>query len=225
MKILIVEDDRTTAAHIAEGVQNATCAADIAVDGLEGLSMAMHGHYDLLIVDRMLPRLDGISLLRELRERGREMPVMMVSALGEIDQRVEGLQAGVDDYLCKPFALVELKARVAALARRPRLGESTTRLCVGDLELDRISREVRRGGMLIELQPREFRLLEFLMSNADRVVTRTMLLESVWEFHFDPQTSVVETHISRLRGKIDRGFGGDMLRTVRGAGYCLHAAA
>ncbi len=225
MRILIVEDDRSTAEHIAEGLRNSSCETDIAGDGLEGLSMAMHGRYDLLIVDRMLPRMDGISLLRELRESGCEMPVMMVSALGEVEHRVEGLQAGVDDYLCKPFALVELKARVAALARRPRLGESTTRLCVGDLELDRISREVRRGGMLIELQPREFRLLEFLMSNADRVVTRTMLLESVWEFHFDPQTSVVETHISRLRGKIDRGFGGDMLRTVRGAGYCLHAAA
>jgi two-component system OmpR family response regulator len=225
MKILIVEDDRTTAAHIAEGVRTVTCEADIAADGLDGLSMALRGDYDLLIVDRMLPRLDGIGLLRELRESGCEMPVMMISALGEVDQRVEGLQAGVDDYLCKPFALVELKARVAALARRPRLGESSTLLRVGDLELDRISREVRRAGMLIELQPREFRLLAFLMSHADRVVTRTMLLESVWEFYFDPQTSVVETHISRLRGKIDRGFDGDMLRTVRGAGYCLHAAA
>jgi two-component system OmpR family response regulator len=225
MRILIVEDDRTTAAHIAQGLRHALCEADIAVDGMEGLSMAMGCRYDLLIVDRMLPRLDGISLVRELRASGQEMPVMMVSALGEVDQRVEGLQAGVDDYLCKPFALVELEARVAALARRPQLGESTTRLCVGDLELDRISREVRRAGMLIELQPREFRLLAFLMSHADRVVTRTMLLESVWEFYFDPQTSVVETHISRLRGKIDRGFDGDMLRTVRGAGYCLHAAA
>lgn len=225
MKILIVEDDRTTAAHIAEGVRRACCEADIAGDGLQGLSMAMSGRYDLLIVDRMLPRLDGINLVRELRESGREMPVLMVSALGEVDQRVEGLQAGVDDYLCKPFALIELEARVVALARRPRLGESTIRLCVGELELDRISREVRRAGRLIELQPREFRLLEYLMSHAGRVVTRTMLLEGVWEFHFDPQTSVVETHISRLRAKIDRGFDGDMLRTVRGSGYSLHAAA
>lgn len=225
MKILIIEDDQTTAAHIAEGVRHASRQADITGDGLEGLAMAMGSRYDLLIVDRMLPRLDGIRLVRELRESGHEMPVMMVSALGEVDQRVEGLQAGVDDYLCKPFALVELEARVAALARRPRLGETTTRLCVGDLVLDRISREVRRSGTLIGLQPREFRLLEYLMSHAGRVVTRTMLLENVWEFHFDPQTSVVETHISRLRGKIDRSFDGDMIRTVRGTGYSLHAAS
>lgn len=225
MKILIVEDDRTTADHIAEGVRQASHQADIAGDGLEGMAMAMSSRYNLLIVDRMLPCLDGISLVRELRESGREMPVLMVSALGEVDQRVEGLQAGVDDYLCKPFALAELEARVVALARRPQLGESTTTLCVGELKLDRITREVCRNGTLIDLQPREFRLLEYLMSHAGRVVTRAMLLESVWEFHFNPQTSVVETHISRLRAKVDRGFEGEMIRTVRGVGYSLYAKA
>lgn len=225
MKILIVEDDRATAAHIADGVRRAGCEVSVAVDGLQGLAMAIRDRHDLLIVDRMLPGVDGISLVRELRESGLEMPVLMVSALGEVDQRVEGLRAGVDDYLCKPFAFVELEARMMALARRPRLGEAATQLCVGDLVLDRISREVRRAGRLIELQPREFRLLEYLMSHAGRVVTRSMLLEGVWEFHFDPQTTVVETHISRLRAKIDRGFPGEMIRTVRGAGYSLHAAA
>lgn len=225
MKILIVEDDQATASHIANEVGLAGCEADTAVDGLVGLAMASRSQYDLLIVDRMLPGMDGINLVRELRARQFETPVLMISALGEVDQRVEGLHAGVDDYLCKPFAFVELEARMMALAKRPRLGEVSTRLCVGDLVLDRVSREAWRAGRLIDLQPREFRLLEYLMSHAGRVVTRKMLLECVWEYHFDPQTTVVETHISRLRGKIDRGFNADMLRTVRGAGYCLHAAA
>lgn len=224
MKILIIEDDLATAAHIAANLNHRHDCVDRAGDGPRGLSMAAGQHYDLLIVDRMLPGLDGLSLVRKLRADGREMPVLMVSALGEVDARVEGLEAGVDDYLAKPFAMTELNARLAALARRPRLGEAATRLRVADLELDRISREVRRAGRTIELQPREFRLLEYLMAHAGRVVTRTMLLEHVWEFHFEPQTSVVETHISRLRGKIDRGFDDELLHTVRGVGYSLRAA-
>ncbi|RCS29610.1 DNA-binding response regulator [Rhodanobacter denitrificans] len=224
MKILIIEDDLATAAHIAANLHHRHDCVDRAGDGPRGLSMAAGQHYDVLIVDRMLPGLDGLSLVRKLRADGREMPVLMVSALGEVDARVEGLEAGVDDYLAKPFAMTELNARLAALARRPRLGEAATRLRVADLELDRISREVRRAGRTIELQPREFRLLEYLMAHAGRVVTRTMLLEHVWEFHFEPQTSVVETHISRLRGKIDRGFDDELLHTIRSVGYSLRAA-
>lgn len=224
MKILIIEDDLATAAHIAANLHHRHDCVDRAGDGPRGLSMAAGQHYDVLIIDRMLPGLDGLSLVRKLRADGREMPVLMVSALGEVDARVEGLEAGVDDYLAKPFAMTELNARLAALARRPRLGEAATRLRVADLELDRISREVRRAGRTIELQPREFRLLEYLMAHAGRVVTRTMLLEHVWEFHFEPQTSVVETHISRLRGKIDRGFDDELLHTIRNVGYSLRAA-
>lgn len=224
MKILIVEDDHATAAHIATGLRHHAGAIDSVADGLLGLSRATDENYDLLIVDRMLPGLDGLALVRELRASGHQTPVLMVSALGEVDARVEGLEAGADDYLAKPFAMVELSARIGALSRRPRMTEKSTHLQVADLELDLLSRAVRRGDRQIDLQPREFRLLEYLMSHAGRVVTRAMLLEHVWEFHFDPQTSVVETHISRLRAKIDRGFDGDLLYTVRGVGYCLRAA-
>lgn len=224
MKILIVEDDRDTAAHIAAGLQSSASHIDNARDGYTGLTMAAREHYDLLVVDRMLPRLDGLSMVRELRHAGRETPVLMVSALGEVDARVEGLEAGADDYLAKPFAMIELRARLAALSRRPHMAEHPTLLRVADLVLDRITREIRRADRAIELQPREFRLLEYLMTHQGRVVTRSMLLEHVWEFHFDPQTSVIETHISRLRNKIDRGFEQELLHTVRGAGYCLRAA-
>jgi len=224
MKILIVEDDRDTAAHIAAGLQSHAAHIDNAHDGYTGLTMAAREHYDLLVIDRMLPRLDGLSMVRELRHAGRETPVLMVSALGEVDARVEGLEAGADDYLAKPFAMIELRARLAALSRRPHLAEGSTLLRIADLELDRMTREVRRAGRMIELQPREFRLLEYLLTHQGRVVTRSMLLEHVWEFHFDPQTSVIETHISRLRNKIDRGFDQELLHTVRGVGYCLRAA-
>jgi two-component system OmpR family response regulator len=224
MKILIVEDDRETAAHIAGGLRASAAHIDNAHDGYTGLTMAAREHYDMLIVDRMLPRLDGLSMVRELRHAGRQTPVLMVSALGEVDARVEGLEAGADDYLAKPFAMIELRARFAALSRRPHLSDQPTVLRVADLELDRIGRHVQRAGRPIELQPREFRLLEYLMTHQGRVVTRIMLLENVWEFHFDPQTSVIETHISRLRTKLDRGFEQELLHTVRGVGYCLRAA-
>ncbi|TAL87633.1 MAG: response regulator transcription factor [Rhodanobacter sp.] len=224
MKILIIEDNQTMAAHISAGLGHFGEGINCVGDGRQGLSMAMSQPWDLLILDRMLPQLDGLSVLRELRSCGGNMPILMVSALGEVDSRVEGLEAGADDYLAKPFAMSELNARIAALARRPRLAEPPTRLSLADLTLDRISREVSRQGRPIELQPREFRLLDYLFAHAGRVVTRSMLLEHVWEFHFEPQTSVVETHISRLRAKIDRDFEQPLLHTVRGVGYILRAA-
>jgi two-component system OmpR family response regulator len=223
MKILVVEDDHETATYLKASLSGAEHFVDCAHDGSAGWRMASSGEYDLLVVDRMLPHTDGISLIRNLRAEGKRMPVLMLSALGEADYRVEGLDAGADDYLGKPFALNELKARVGALARRPPLAEARTRWSVADLHMDLISREVTRGQHVIELQPREFRLLEYLMLQAGKVVTRSMLLEHVWEFHFDPQTSIVETHISRLRGKIDRGYDVPLLHTIRGSGYCLRA--
>ena len=224
MRILIVEDDRSTAAHIAGGLRHYGGPIDQVSDGAQGLSRADDVGYDLLVVDRMLPGIDGLTLIRKLRAAGHEMPVLMVSALGDVEARVEGLDAGADDYLAKPFAMVELSARIEALSRRPSMTKVVARLRVADLELDLLTRQAQRAGRRIELQPREFRLLEYLMAHADRVVTRAMLLENVWNFHFDPQTSVVETHISRLRGKIDRGFGRTLLHTVRGVGYSLRAA-
>jgi two-component system OmpR family response regulator len=224
MRILIVEDDRETVSNITAGLRANSTHIDNAMDGYTGLTMAGRAQYNLLIVDRMLPRLDGLSMVRELRNAGLEVPVLMVSALGEVDARVEGLEAGADDYLAKPFAMIELRARSAALSRRSHANDKATLLRVADLELNRVSHEVRRNGKLIDLQPREFRLLEYLMTHSGRVVTRSMLLEHVWEFHFDPQTSVIETHISRLRAKIDRGFHQELLHTVRGAGYCLRVS-
>ncbi len=224
MRILIVEDDHSTAAHIASGLRHHGGPIHQVPDGSQGLSRAADANYDLLVVDRMLPGMDGLTMIRKLRAAGHEMPVLMVSALGDVEARVEGLDAGADDYLAKPFAMVELSARIEALSRRPSMTKVVARLRVADLELDLLSRQVQRAGRQIELQPREFRLLEYLMVHADRVVTRAMLLENVWDFHFDPQTSVVETHISRLRGKIDRGFGRTLLHTVRGVGYSLRAA-
>ncbi|WP_458070429.1 response regulator transcription factor [Rhodanobacter sp. BL-MT-08] len=223
MKILVVEDDPGTGAHIASVLSIGNQVVDRAMDGRSGLSMATAAHYDLIIVDRMLPHLDGMSLVRTIRRQGSQTPVLMLSALGEVDHRVEGLDAGADDYLAKPFAQSELKARVSALARRAPLSAERSRLHVDDLELDTIRREAHRAGRPIELQPREFRLLEYLMTHAGKVVTRSMLLEQVWEFYFDPGTSLVETHISRLRAKIDRGFKSPLLITVRGAGYSLRA--
>jgi len=222
MKLLVVEDDAETAAYVARGLREQGHVVDVAGDGRDGLFHAAEGGYDVLVVDRMLPKLDGLGLLRALRAAGVHTPVLMLTALGEVDARVEGIEAGADDYLGKPFAFAELAARIGALGRRPPLVEgATTVLRLADLEMDLLRREVRRGSRVIDLQPREFRLLEYLLRHAGEVVTRTMLLEQVWEYHFDPQTSVVETHISRLRGKIDRGFDSELLHTVRGAGYSL----
>lgn len=223
MKILVVEDDPETAAFIARGLKEHGHVVDIATDGRDGLLQASGGEYDVLIVDRMLPGLDGLGVVRTLRAAGTRTPVLFLTAIGGVSDRVEGLDVGGDDYLVKPFAFAELNARVSALGRRPALPEVTTALRVGDLEMDLLTRRVTRAGLEIDLQPQEFRLLEFLMRHSDRVVTRTMLLESVWGFHFDPRTSVVETHISRLRAKIDREFPHPLLHTIRGSGYSLRA--
>ena len=223
MKVLHIEDDAGIAGFIAKGLREAGHACDHAADGVDGLHMAREGGYDVWVVDRMLPGLDGLSLIRVLRSEGIGTPVLVLSALGEVDDRVEGLRAGGDDYLVKPFAFAELLARLEALARRAEGDQEAgvTRLKVGDLEMALLSREVRRAGRIIGLHPREFRLLEYLMRHAGQVVTRTMLLEKVWDYHFDPQTNVIDVHISRLRAKIDKDFDPPLLHTVRGAGYML----
>lgn len=221
MRVLIVEDDLATSAHIANSLASEFSSIDSVASGERGLSSALDGKYDLLIIDRMLPNMDGLTVIKKLRSCGCEIPVLMVSALGETDDRVAGLEAGADDYLAKPFAIVELRARLAALSRRSRMSDTPTLLRLADMELDRIARTARRAGSFIELQPREFRLLEYLMIHSGRVVTRSMLLEQVWEFHFDPKTTIVETYISRLRAKINANAGPDLLHNVRGVGYCL----
>ncbi|MGO8915884.1 MAG: winged helix-turn-helix domain-containing protein [Stellaceae bacterium] len=223
MKLLVIEDDREAAAYIAKGLSESGYVVDHAADGRSGLFMASSGHYDALIVDRMLPGMDGLALISALRATELRTPVLILSALGAVDDRVKGLRAGGDDYLVKPFAFRELLARIEALLRRGTGTTATTRLKVGELEMDLLARAVTRGGQEIELLPREFRLLEFLMRHAGQVVTRTMLLENVWDYHFDPQTNVIDVHISRLRQKIDKGFAKPLLHTVRGAGYCLRA--
>jgi len=225
MRILIVEDDREAASYIVKGFAEAGHVADHAVDGLSGYDMARDGPYDVLIVDRMLPRLDGLSMIGRLRSEGVETPVLILSALGEVDDRVKGLRAGGDDYLAKPYAFAELLARVEVLARRRSGKGEVTVYRVGDLELDRLSHSVRRGSEDVDLQPREFRLLEYLMKNAGQVVTRTMLLENVWDYHFDPGTNVIDVHVSRLRAKLDKGFDKPLLHTVRGAGYMIRDGA
>lgn len=223
MHILIVEDDGEAAAYLQKGLAESGYTVDRAADGDAGLHMAMESDYDVLVIDRMLPKRDGLSLIRMLRADGRTTPVLVLSALGQVDQRVEGLRAGGDDYLVKPYAFSELLARIEALARRVQAGEiaASDVLRVADLELDRVRHRVTRAGQLIRLQPRELRLLEYLMRHPGRIVTRTMLLEQVWDFHFDPQTNVVDSQISRLRAKIDREFNPALLHTVRGAGYFL----
>jgi len=225
MRILVIEDDKKAAAYVVKGLAESGHTADHAADGEEGFEMAGHGDYDVLVVDRMLPKLDGLTLVARLRGDGLRTPILFLSALGEVDDRVKGLRAGGDDYLVKPYAFSELLARIEALARRSNPSEVETRLKVGDLELDILTRRVTRTGQEIALQPREFRLLEYLMRNAGHVVTRTMLLEHVWDYHFDPQTNVIDVHISRLRAKIDRDFAVPLLHTVRGAGYSLRATA
>ncbi|HEX7758194.1 MAG TPA: response regulator transcription factor [Caulobacteraceae bacterium] len=221
MRLLIVEDDTVAGEVMLKGLTDAGHECIAAQDGEAGLLAAKGAKFDVMIVDRMMPRLDGVSMVSALRREGDQTPVLFLSALGEVTDRVTGLQAGGDDYLVKPYAFAELIARVEALARRRETGSVQTLLRVGDLEMDLIGREVHRQGKEIDLQPREFQLLEYLMRNAGQSVTRTMLLEKVWEYHFDPQTNVIDVHISRLRSKIDKGFDRPMLQTVRGAGYRL----
>ena len=220
MRILIVEDDRDAADYIVRAFREVGHVADQAGDGEDGLGLALERQYDVLIIDRMLPKRDGLSVINELRAKGIDTPVLILSALGQVDDRVKGLRAGGDDYLPKPYSFSELLARVEVLARR-RGGREDTVYRVGDLELDRLSHRVSRGSEEIVLQPREFRLLEYLMKHAGQVVTRTMLLENVWDYHFDPQTNVIDVHISRLRSKIDKGFAQPLLHTIRGAGYMV----
>ena len=221
MRILIVEDDLEAAEVMDRGLTEAGHECVRASDGEAGLSAAQAGEFDVMIVDRMMPRMDGITMIQTIRREGDQTPVLFLSALGEITDRVDGLKAGGDDYLVKPYAFAELIARVEALSRRRETGSVQTLLRVGELEMDLIGRAVHRQGKEIDLQPREFQLLEFMMRHAGQSVTRTMLLEKVWEYHFDPQTNVIDVHISRLRSKIDKGFDRPMLQTVRGAGYRL----
>lgn len=221
MKILIIEDDLDAASYLVKAFREAGHTIDHASDGESGLFMASENGYDVLVVDRMLPRRDGLSVIMELRKRNINTPVLILSALGQVDDRVTGLRAGGDDYLPKPYSFTELLARVEVLGRRRGHPEQDMIYKVGDLELDRLSHDVRRQGREILLQPREYRLLEYLMKNAGQVVTRTMLLENVWDYHFDPQTNVIDVHVSRLRSKIEKDFDKPLLRTIRGAGYMI----
>ena len=222
MNILLVEDDTATASFIRKGLTEHGYVVDHAADGEDGLHLALNNPYDALIVDRMLPKLDGLTIIQTLRTKKIEVPVLILSALGEVDNRVEGLRAGGDDYLVKPYAFSELLARLQALLRRAQPVQEQTVLKLADLEMDLMKRQVKREGKVINLQPREFTLLEYLLRNTGQVVTRTMLLEKVWDYHFDPQTNVIDVHISRLRGKIDRDFELPLLHTIRGAGYMLY---
>jgi two-component system, OmpR family, response regulator len=223
VRVLIIEDDKDVASFVRQGLNQAGWNVDVAEDGKDGLFLATTESYDALIVDRMLPGVDGLTVVRTLRASSNGTPALILSALGEVDDRVNGLKAGGDDYLVKPFAFSELMARLEALIRRAKKtgAPAATVLEVGDLRMDLLKREVQRAGATVELQPREYQLLEFLMRHAGQVVTRTMLLEGVWNYHFDPQTNVIDVHISRLRSKIDKGFDRPLLHTVRGAGYRL----
>ena len=223
MRVLVIEDDRDAATWLMKGLAESGHVADLAADGETGLNLALEAIHDILIVDRMLPKLDGLSIIRTIRAKGITTPVLILSALSEVDERVRGLRAGGDDYLAKPYSFAELLARIEGLGRRSGHETQETKLQACDLELDLLTRSVTRGGQNIPLQPREFKLLEYLMRNAGHIVTRTMLLENVWDYHFDPQTNVIDVHISRLRSKIDKGFDEPLLQTVRGAGYMIHA--
>jgi len=223
LRILVVEDDSETASYLTGGLEEEVHAVSWSRAGRDGLFLAMSENFDLLIIDRMLPELDGLTLVKTLRAARIETPILFLTTMAGIDDRVTGLNAGGDDYLVKPFAFSELVARVKALSRRPRGTTVDTSFRVADLELDVVKHVVKRGGQQIQLQPREFRLLEYLMRHAGQVVTRTMLLDNVWNYHFDPKTNVVESHLSRLRTKIDKGFSPELIHTVRGAGYCLRA--
>ncbi len=223
MRVLVVEDDVETRTYVAKGLTDAGHSVDACADGRDGLQRAGEGEYDLLIVDRMMPEVDGLTLVQMIRKAGVMTPVLMLTAMGSIADRVDGLEAGADDYLVKPFSFAELSARINALARRPPLRDAETKLVIEMLVLDRLNRSVHRAGAKIDLQPREFQLLELLMLNAERIVTRTMMLERVWNFRFDPGTNIVETHVSRIRSKIDRGNDAVLIHTVRGEGYVIRA--
>ena len=223
MKILVIEDDREAASYLAKAFGEAGHVVEAAHDGEEGLALAREGRFDVLIVDRMMPKMDGLTVLAQLRQGGDQTPALILSALGQVDDRVTGLRAGGDDYLTKPYAFAELLARAEALGRRGEIRDNDTVYQVGDLKLDRLSHSAERAGVHITLQPREFRLLEYLMKHAGQVVTRTMLLENVWDYHFDPQTNVIDVHVSRLRAKIEKDFDTPILHTVRGAGYIMRA--
>ena len=225
MKLLLVEDDEETAAYVRKALAEAGHVIDRAADGRQGMMLAAGEPYDVIVLDRMLPQMDGLAILKTIRAIGVKTPVLVLTALGGIDDRVEGLEAGGDDYLIKPFAFAELLARINALARRPPPQDAPTVLEIADLKMDLLKRVVTRGGQRIELQPKEFQVLEFLLRHAGKVVTRTMLLEGVWDFHFDPRTNIVETHVSRLRSKVDRGQQTELIHTVRGAGYCVRASS
>jgi two-component system OmpR family response regulator len=222
--LLLIEDDAETATYIVNGLRQEGHVVDVAHNGIDGLHLASEGKPDLLIVDRMLPGLDGVAVLKALRTAGERAPVILLSALNSVADRVQGLEAGADDYLSKPFSFAELKARIQALLRRPPLRDEQLELVVGDLRISRSTHKVTRDGVPIELQPREYQLLEFLMLHAGSIVTRTMLLEAIWDFHFDPGTNIVETHVCRLRAKLDRGGDPPLIRTVRGAGYIISAS-
>lgn len=222
MNILLVEDDTATASFIQKGLSEQGYIVDHAANGEDGLHYGLNNPYDVMIIDRMLPGIDGLSIIRTLRQQNITAPVLILSALGEVDNRVEGLRAGGDDYLVKPYAFSELHARLQALLRRAQPAQEQTVLQLADLEMDLMKRQVKRSDTVINLQPREFTLLEYLLRNTGQVVTRTMLLEKVWDYHFDPQTNVIDVHISRLRSKIDRDFDPPLLHTIRGAGYMLH---
>lgn len=221
LRVLLIEDDQEVADFIVKGLRDSHYEVTHAADGSEGLALAREGSFDMMVVDRMLPTLDGLSIVKALRDQANDMPVLILSALGEVDDRVKGLKAGGDDYLVKPFAFAELLARMEVLLRRRESSAAVTKLRVADLELDLLAHKATRGGEPLNLQPREYKLLEYLMRNAGQVVTRTMLLENVWDYHFDPQTNVIDVHISRLRQKIDKGFDKQLLNTVRGTGYLL----
>jgi two-component system OmpR family response regulator len=223
MRLLVVEDDREAAAYLRKALREAGHVCEVAHDGEAGLALALDGEFDVFVIDRMLPKRDGLSLVSELRKRGVRTPVLILSALGQVDDRVTGLRAGGDDYLAKPYAFSELLARIEALARRLAPQAADTVYKIGDLELDRLAHRVTRSGQEIVLQPREFRLLEYLMRHAGQVVTRTMLLEGVWDLHFDPQSNLIDVHISRLRQAIDRGSDHPLIHTVRGSGYVLRS--
>jgi two-component system, OmpR family, response regulator len=223
MRVLLVEDDERTASFIARSLREHGHTVDVSADGREGLMLATAQIYDAMILDRMLPGLEGLTIVKTIRASGSQTPVILLTTKAQISDRVEGLEGGADDYLVKPFAFAELHARLNALVRRPPFTTVETSLRVHDLEMDLLKRSVTRASSTILVQPQEFKLLEYLMRNAGRVVTRTMLLEAVWDFHFDPMTKVVETHISRLRGKVDKGFDCELIHTIRGAGYILRA--
>ena len=221
MKLLLIEDDRQAAGYVANGLSESGYSVDRAADGAEGLALAVAGRYDLIVADRMLPHLDGLAVVQALRAQGVTTPILILSALAQVDDRVKGLRAGGDDYLTKPFAFAELLARIEVLLRRVSRAEPAARLTVADLDMDLVGRKVTRAGRQLELTAREFRLLEYLMRHPGQVVTRTMLLENVWDLHFDPQTNVIDVHISRLRQAVDKGFDRPLIHTVRGSGYLL----